>query len=271
MLNRRHSPGMEAEVQIIMAVLAQLLNQSPILSRLPEAARQPLLENASLVQLEAREHLFHMGDEAQYFFLINSGTLDLYRPSYSGDHKLFRTLSSGDLLVETVMFLKSPEYPLSARATTKASCYRLSRDSLLQVCQAVPVFSLELMSSMALSISQSLNRIDLLTTGNAAQRLVLYLMDLYMQQRRAWLTLPGSKHVVARQLNITPETLSRQLAGFKRAGLIGTQGSKQLVILDADSLCATVDLPPPQLEPGYFSPSRQLGKSLFDCCNVHHS
>lgn len=254
-----------------MASLAQLIDQSPTLSCLPSDARLLLTQGVTEQQLTAGAHLFHMGDKAYHFFLISSGHIELYRPNYNGEHKVFRTLGSGDLLVETIMFLKSPEYPLSARASSKASCYQLSRDNLLQVCRTVPTFSLELMSSMALSISQSLNRIDLLTTGNAAQRLVLYLMDLYMQQRRAWLTLPGSKHVVARQLNITPETLSRQLAGFKRAGLIGTQGSKQLVILDADSLCARVDLPPPQLEPGYFSPSRQLGKSLFDCCNVHQS
>ncbi|WP_417581022.1 Crp/Fnr family transcriptional regulator [Nitrincola sp.] len=176
-----------------ISVLEQLLNQTPVFTQLPETARQSLMENASLIRLKARQHLFHMGDSATHFFLVKFGTITLYRPSYSGDNKVFRTLSSGDLLAETVMFLKLPEYPLSAQAAGNATCYRLSRESLLQVCRESPDFSLELMSGMAMRISQSLNRIDLLTMSNAAQRLVLYLMDLYMQQRRSWLTLPGKQ------------------------------------------------------------------------------
>lgn len=73
-----------------------------------------------------------------------------------------------------------------------------------------------MLEGMAVRISQSLHRIDLLTVGNAAQRLVLYLLDVYLQQGSAWLTLPASQAVLSRQLNITPETLSRQLSAVRR-------------------------------------------------------
>ncbi|MNT59715.1 hypothetical protein D3C72_1972480 [compost metagenome] len=80
---------------------------------------------------------------------------------------------------------------------------------MLELCRVSPDFSIAMLEGMAVRISQSLNRIDLLTIGNSAQRLVVYLMDLYIQQRSAWLTLPASHGVLARQLNITPETFSR--------------------------------------------------------------
>ncbi|MGO1616352.1 MAG: Crp/Fnr family transcriptional regulator [Oceanisphaera sp.] len=248
--------------------LKRSLQGSTVFSMLPAAERERMVQLASAVRLQPRQHLFEMGSPADCYYVIKAGTLSLYRPSYSGDHKVFRTLGSGDLVAETVMFLDKPEYPLSAEAVTAVSCFRLPRSTLLQISRTYPEFTLALMSGMALSMSQSLNRIDLLTISNSAQRLVLYLMDLHMQQRRAWLDLPGSRHVVARQLNITPETLSRQLSGFKRAGFIGTKGTRQLVLLDAAALCAAVELPPPQLEEWHMRPVRQLGKSLFDCCNI---
>ncbi|MBN9426281.1 MAG: Crp/Fnr family transcriptional regulator [Burkholderiales bacterium] len=249
------------------AALIQMLAQSPIFEKVGEDALHSLVADADVVHLKARQHLFYMGDSADHFFLVGSGTITLYRPSYAGDHKVFRNVEQGDLLVETAMFLDPPEYPLSAQAAGNAICYRLQRASLLRLCRESPDFSLAMLGGMALRISQSLNRIDLLTIGNSAQRLVLYLMDLYVQQGRSWLTLPSSQAVLARQLNITPETLSRQLSSFRRAGLVGEHTGQQVVLLDVAGLCKAVDLPPPDLDFDLVKPARRLGSSLFDCCN----
>lgn len=63
-----------------------------------------------------------MGGAAHYFYLVTTGAINLYRPSYSGDRKIFRVVEDGDLLVETAMFLDPPEYPLSAQAVSSAAC-----------------------------------------------------------------------------------------------------------------------------------------------------
>lgn len=168
------------------------------------------------------------------------------------------------------MFLDPPEYPMSAQATSDTVCYRLPRENLLQLCQQSPEFSLAMLGGMAMRISQSLNHIDLLTVGNAAQRIVLYLMDLYAQQRRSWIALPASMAILSRQLNIAPETLSRQLSAFKREGFIGEKDAQQIVLLDVEGLCRSVGLPPPSQKKERIEPSRHLGSSLFDCCNYAH-
>ncbi|THF64130.1 Crp/Fnr family transcriptional regulator [Pseudothauera rhizosphaerae] len=248
------------------SALIRKLAESSIFSKVDEQALQALLADATLVRLKARQHLFHMGEKAMYFFLVKSGSITLYRPSYTGDHKIFRSMEEGDLLAETAMFAAPCHYPLSAQAATNADVYRLSRERLLQLCRQSPDFSMAMLEGMAVRITQSLNRIDLLTIGNAAQRLVTYLMDIYMQQRSAWLILPASQSVLARQLNIVPETLSRQLGGFRRAGLIGGH-NRELVLLDVDGLCKAVDLPPPDANFDRLEPTGHLGSSLFDCCN----
>ncbi|HWK53945.1 MAG TPA: Crp/Fnr family transcriptional regulator [Hyphomicrobiales bacterium] len=248
------------------SALVHMLAQSPIFSKVGEITLRALVADADKVELKARQHLFRMDDKATHFFMIESGSITLYRPSYAGDHKVFRNVEEGDLLAETAMFLDPAHYPLSAQAVGKVVCHRLPRDSLLRLCRELPEFSVAMLGGMALRISQSLNRIDLLTTGNAAQRLVLYLTDLYVQQRRSWLVLPVSQNVLARQLNVTPETLSRLLSGFKRAGLIG-EHNPEVVLLDIEGLCRQVDLPLPDLRFDGVEGAGRLGGGLFDCCN----
>ncbi|QLF92536.1 Crp/Fnr family transcriptional regulator [Pseudomonas sp. ABC1] len=246
--------------------LIQMLAGSSIFARVGKDKLQVLAEGASLVRLESGQHLFRMGDKAAYFFLLQAGSVVLYRPSYTGEQKVFRSMEAGDLLAETAMFAEPCRYPLSARAGSDCSIYRLPRARLLELCRVSPDFSIAMLEGMATRISQSLNRIDLLTIGNSAQRLVAYLMDLYLQQRSAWLALPASHGVLARQLNITPETFSRQLSAFRRAGFIGGR-PPELVLLDADGLCQEVGLPAPDMTFEGTTAMDHLGSSLFDCCN----
>lgn len=246
--------------------LITLLSRSPVFATVGRDGLGALLEGVSLVRLDAGQHLFRMGDKAAHFFLVQAGSVMLYRPSYGGEQKVFRNMEAGDLLAETAMFVEPCRYPLSARANMPSSVYRLPRAGLLGLCRASPDFSLAMLEGMAVRISQSLNRIDLLTIGNAAQRLVAYLLDLYTQQRSAWLPLPASHSVLARQLNITAETFSRQLGAFRRAGFIGGR-NPELVLLDIEGLCQAVELPPPGLLFEQAEPMDHLGSSLFDCCN----
>jgi len=252
-------------------MLADQLAQSAVFAKAGQDVLHTLAENAERIDLRSREHLFYLGEVATHFYLVATGSIYLYRPSYTGERKIFRTLEDGDLLVETAMFLDPPEYPMSAQAHSNATCWRIPRADLLQVCRASPEFSLAMLEEMAVRISQSLNRIDLLTVGNAPQRLVLYLLDIHQQQGTAWLTLPASQAVLSRQLNITPETLSRLLASFRRTGRIGAARRErnphqmQVVLLDVAGLCKDVGLPPPETQPT--RAPRHLGNSLFDCCN----
>lgn len=246
--------------------LIEYLSESPTFSKAGRAALRALVQDAGELSIEARQHLFHMGDAADYFYMVRSGSITLYRPSYGGDNKVFRVLEAGDLLAETAMFMEPSHYPLSARAATDATVYRISRDALMSLVRKSPDFSFAMLQGMALRIAQSLNRIDLLTIGNASQRLVSYLMDIYMQQRSPWLELPVAQNVLARQLNIAPETFSRQLSAFRRKGYIGGR-HRELVLLDIQALCRDVNLPPPDMHFGSVRSKASLGESLFDCCN----
>ena len=250
------------------AILHKAFSSSPAFARADPALFSELSKSASRISLSNGQHLFHMGETAHAFFWIESGSVVLYRPAYNGDGKVFRKLQPGDMVAETVMFANPCRYPLSAHADQASVLYRIPRESLLQVASRSNELTMGLLEMLSTRVSQAVNRIDLLTISNSAQRLVTYLLDIYMQQGSAWLNLPANHNVLARQLNITPETLSRHLSSFKRSGLIGGR-NRTLVLLDIESLCKEVDLPMPDINFHRQHPSANLGESLFDCCNLN--
>lgn len=248
------------------ANLALILADLPLFANLNSQHLNNLVKDAEQICLSNKEHLFRMGQRANYFYLIMAGTLTLYRSGFNGDYKVFRTAEEGELLVETAMFLDEPEYPLSAQAVGEVCVFQIPGQNLISLCRTSPDFSLAMLSGTAERISQSLNRIDLLTISNAAQRLVIYLMDLYTVQRHAWLVLPVSQAVLARQLNISAETLSRQLKSFRKDGYIG-ENTPEIVLLNIDDLCQSVGVPKPNLKVERLSAAKRLGSGMFDCCN----
>ncbi|NYT36229.1 Crp/Fnr family transcriptional regulator [Allopusillimonas soli] len=234
-------PATQTDQQALISRLASL----PAFRKANHHALRLLATDARLIRLRARQHLFHMGDTAAYFYLVHMGSIVLYRPCYNGDNKIFHTTMPGDLLAETTMFVAPCKYPLSAQASLCSAVYRLHREHLLDAVRASPDLCYSMLEGMASRISQSLNRIDLLTISGSAQRMVTYFLNIYMRQRSKSLVLPHKQNVLARQLNIAPETFSRQLNAFKRAGLIDGR-NRNLALLDIEGLCRAVDLPPPR-------------------------
>lgn len=242
-------------------------HKSSVVAQLDEGLLASLLSEAKLIELAAQETVFSFGQPATHFYWIKKGEVTLYRPCYSGEEKVFRTLGTGDTLAETMMFIRDAQYPLTAQAVGDVALYKIPRHSLLKLCQCHSELAMQLLESMAVTVSQSLNRIDLLTIGNSAQRLASYLLELYLEQRSAWFSLPVRQAVLARQLNITPETFSRQLTQFRRAGFIGGR-NPEIVLLDIEGLCASVGLPVPKLEAQKpRGRSALLGDGLLECCS----
>ncbi|MYN14838.1 cyclic nucleotide-binding domain-containing protein [Pusillimonas sp. TS35] len=227
------------------AALVQHLATSPVFSRADRNALAHLAYEARLVSVANGAHLFEMGMPANHFYVVQSGRVSLYRPCYNGETKIFRVMESGDVVGEASMFLEPARYPLSARATAATKAYCVERKRLLSLARTSPAFSYALTLGLATGFNHWLNRVDLLTIGNAGQRLVTFLMDLYIQQHSTTLVLPSSQGILARQLNIAAETFSRQMNQFKRAGLITLQPQRQLILLDVPGLCRFVGIPAP--------------------------
>lgn len=241
-----------------------LLQATSLFEGVDGAVLAPLAQAASARVLRNGQQIFAEGENAQAFFLIARGQACLLRFSLQGEEKLQQLLEEGDLLAEAAMFLNPAVYPMTARASSDALLYAIPRQALLTACDASPALMQTLLSALSRRLYQAMNRIDHLSLNNAGQRLVAYLLELRRQSHGNWLDIPVSFAVLAGQLGMTPETLSRLMQKFRQDGLVSGKG-RTVVLLDAEALREKVSL----LAPGVWSPAALGGRmSMAGCCNL---
>jgi len=249
------------------STIIPLIRQTYIFNDLEPSVLEPLATSAIRKSLPSGARLFEEGADASYFYLIESGNVDLFRWSPLGETKIYQTLGENQLVGEAAMFSDLGRYPMNATAKNKTKVIAFERTVFLQVCQQCPELSLKIMASMAKKLNQAMHRIDQLTLNNAGQRLVSYLLDLHQQQNSRWLKLPASYGVLAVQLAIAPETLSRLFQKFREKELISGK-RKSILLIDLEGLCIEVGLPSPQSSGMMYQSCHTADEGMVGCCNL---
>ena len=237
------------------------LRRHPLFHVLAEAELAPLAAAARSRRIAAGQDIFAEDGDAQTFYAIVAGEVELYRASPQGDEKVFQILGAGDLLAEAAMFLEPARYPMNARAFHDTKLLAFPRRALVALCDASPRLLRTLLSALAKRLHEALNRIEHLSINNAGQRLVTYLLDLSRHQSGRWIDLPVGIAVLAGQLAMTPETLSRLLQKYRRDGLISGRG-RTFVLLNVRGLCDRVGLPQPDHSAAPSAPP------MVGCCSL---
>lgn len=82
----------------LITTLEPLLAEHPFLKDLDPDYQHLITECASNVRFEAGQHLFHMGHEAQNFYLIRYGKVALEIPRPTGEPIIIQTVDGGDVV-----------------------------------------------------------------------------------------------------------------------------------------------------------------------------
>ncbi len=216
-----------------------------IMDLLTPEEKAGLIQQATQRNLKTAEILFEKGDTANHLYQVKRGKVTLFRLMPSGEEKVFKVFLAGGIIAEMAVFMSPRVYPMSARAEQDTELLTFSYQSITGMLQSSPDMSLRFLNFMSNRICQLMNTVDILTQVNANQRLVMRFAEIYKSQQRAGnrITLPHTKRVLASQLGITPETLSRLFKKLKCNGLIKESGT-HIIIPDFTSLCKSVDLTP---------------------------
>ncbi|GAB2657238.1 Crp/Fnr family transcriptional regulator [Vibrio panuliri] len=216
-----------------------------IISLLNEEQKQLLFATRKQITLQAGQQLFELGERADHMYLVDRGKISLYRLMANGDEKLFKVFTAGGLIAEMAMFMQPRTYPMSARVDQSSELSIFHYQDVLDLISSSPELSLKVMGFMSNRICHLMDTMDILTQVNANQRLVMKLADIYRNQetKQDWVNLPVTKRLLATQLGMTPETLSRSIKKLKDDGYIIESGN-HITLVDIPSLCSSVDLTP---------------------------
>ena len=214
-----------------------------ILSLLNAQEKAQLLTKRKLKRYMAGQLLFTHGESALHMYHVEKGKVSLFRLMPNGDEKLFRVFTAGEFIAEMAMFMSPRTYPMSARVEQETELSVFHYQDVLKAFTQSPETSIKVMNYMTNRIHQLMDTVNILTQVNANQRLVMKLADVYRTKNKndQKITLPTTKRLLASQLGMTPETLSRAFKKLKAEGFI-TENGNQIRLLDIEAMCESVEL-----------------------------
>jgi CRP/FNR family transcriptional regulator len=195
------------------------------------------LKTAAPRVLQAREHVFFEGDAKDHVYVVEKGTVCLYKTLPDGRRQIVDFAYPGDLIG-----LGAPgDHVFSAQAITLTRLRCLPAGLLHEMALHDPQVGMQLYRALS---DQLLAARDLLLTvgqRNATERLGALLLALSRRNERngadpTEISLPMTRADIADFLSLTIETVSRTFTKLRQSGIIDLVQSSLVVVRDQQAL-----------------------------------
>jgi CRP-like cAMP-binding protein len=198
----------------------QIITRVAVFRGLKPETVQHIIAPATAVMLRRHELIMRQDDPATAFFIVIGGCLKLYRNNLSGDETVIEIMTKGDSFAESIAFTGS-RYLASAEAVSEARVGRIPADHLVRCIRESPDIALAMIASISQRMHQLVQQIEQLKAQSGVQRVAEFLASLSLaEQGCCALALPYDKLLIARQLGLKPESLSRAFAKLRTIGVM---------------------------------------------------
>jgi CRP-like cAMP-binding protein len=215
------------------------LKKFHLLSSLSDEQLERVHQHSSTIKLKEGEPLFMQGSNVNYFYLILTGTIKLFRLSADGQEKVINIVSDNQTIAEALMFMDQPHYPVSASALSQSTVIGIdARDYKIMLRDSVDTCFL-MLGDLSLRLRALIDEITTLSLQTGSCRVAAYLLENAPDDEDVF-NLDIAKGVIAARLSIKPETFSRILKELHHRGIITTEGN-EITIHDREALIAITD------------------------------
>lgn len=224
------------------APLAESLIKTPLFSSMDGDTASFFADRSHKKEFENGHELFAMGDHAKNFYYIINGWVKLYRLSRDGEETVIHVIAPGETFAEAAVFSPLQRYPVSAQAVENTTVLEIPRELFVEKIKENSDFALSILGAISARQRYLIQQIEQLTVKEAPQRLGIFLLQLQPVNTQGDLniTLPYDKSLIARRLNIQPETFSRALKKLESHGV--TNKGREIAIHDPSELARYCDI-----------------------------
>lgn len=174
---------------------------------------------ATAAMLRPREWIARQGDPATAFFIVIDGWVKLYRTTLSGDDAVIEMITKGQSFAEVDAFTGT-RYLATAEAVSEARVARIPADHVVQCIRKSPDIGLAMVASISQRMHHLVQQVEQLKAQSGVQRVAEFLASLSLaEQGQCEVALPYDKLLIAGQLGLTPESLSRAFARLRGIGV----------------------------------------------------
>ncbi|MBQ9452384.1 MAG: Crp/Fnr family transcriptional regulator [Desulfovibrio sp.] len=219
--------------------LQQALTLGP-LAALSDKERHFLTAHARVHTFSQGELLFREGDVTTDPMILLNGMVKLCRHTTQGKECVLHLVRPAKILDVGVLFYEDV-LPITAVAVQNSTTVRLEKKALLTCVQDNTSLSIALMKTMCLRQRLFINKI----AGSqgrisVASRVAAWLLHRAKMEKSATMHLGVTQEILARQMGISRESLSRELSALAADGFIDRR-HRTITLLDPEALRARAE------------------------------
>jgi len=213
-----------AEPLLCPRLTACSIHRHPFFHDLSDQDLATLCQRSRLQMLDSGQMLCREGDAAERFYIVLSGSVKLFRVSDQGNERILGSAGMDDVLGEVPACSPDGRYPWYAQCLESTRVRSFSGTVLRNMVSGRSDYMMNVMRYVGAAWSHMVEDRTILAAQNARERFVQYLLNLI--PAGDWRTsgieveLPLPKGLIASQLAMQPETLSRVLKELRDLGLV---------------------------------------------------
>jgi CRP-like cAMP-binding protein len=195
-----------------------------------------------LKSLEKDDYLFHEGDPARGFYVVQGGAVNVHRVTASGKEQIIHVFRAGESFAEVALATERG-YPADARALGPTQVLLVQKDGILALLKRQPELALRMLGSMSSHLRVLVGQLEDLTLKDVETRLANWLVKRCPNPQSTQpvkIQLAMTKRTLAAELGTVSETFSRTLAKFREQSLIKVEG-KTITVLSPQRLARLLE------------------------------
>ncbi len=177
--------------------------------------------------LDKGEYLFREGDRSEGFYIVQKGAINVHRVSAAGKEQVIHVFYPIESFAEATLATEGG-YPADARATEPSTVLLVPKTDFVDLLRKRPELALRMLGSMSQHLRVIVGLLDDLTLKDMETRLANWILKRCprpLLADSAIVQLDRTKRVLAAEMGITSETLSRTLAKFRDQKLLRVKGN----------------------------------------------
>ena len=201
-----------------------LWHQAPLFTSLQPAQRDQLGRLASQRTLEPEAMLFMEDDPCTGFYVLVEGAIQLTRSGdLPGAHPTLAVIHPVTSFAEAAMF-GGEAFPATATALKPSVVFQFPKAPFLAAMRSDPDLAQAIIHAQAVWLRRLTHTVEQLTGSDSSDRLLNWVREQI--PAGGSIVLPVTKKVLAGQLGMTPETLSRGLRNLQDMGILRVDGTR---------------------------------------------
>ena len=221
-----------AFAELKTAALVNTLRSCQLFTGLPQVDLEQIAAVTVLKSLEKDEYLFHEGDAAIGFYIVQRGAVNVHRVNAAGKEQLIHVFRTGDSFAE-ISLASATGYPADARVIEPTQVLLVQKEGILALLKRQPELALRMLGSMSSHLRVLVGQLEDLTLKDVETRLANWLVKRCPNpqgEKPVNIELKMTKRVLAAELGTVSETFSRTLAKLREQNLLAVKGKTVTVI-----------------------------------------